>query len=603
MAGAAGGLLGAFALLLALAWAGPARAQDGVPPVALADGLASIDAQPLAQAWVDAGGSATIEQVRSAAGLANFRPAVPNTIYKLGPQAALWLHLRVQRGPDSRHDWLLELPMPVVDLVTVHQARDGRWREESAGDTLAVARWPEGGRYPYFRLDVPPGQARDVFVRIRHVTSADFPLRLTTAAEHGRHMQMEYLGLGMAFGALLLLVAACLVQAWVYRDRIFAWYALYATVTALAVAAFTGAGAHLLWPGFGALQDAPMPMLAAAAGGAAMLFVRNLFGLRRRFPLQDKLVLALGLAGLALVAMPPLAPKSVSLAVLGGYMAVVTLAAVAMGLAAWLRGDRVGKWVFAAYLPMTVSVIAAFLRIFGWLPVSFGSQYAVVAAMTVEVPLLLVALTIRSRDRHGAEIRAQALSTHDALTGLLAPHLFQDRLRQVVARHRSEGESAAVMFVELVNYARIKEVYGPAVAEQSLLRSVIKLRRLLRDVDTVARMGEARFGVILEGASSRSSVTERATRLIAAGLMPLAGLKPEVTLQFHVAAVLLNERSMEAQQMEEVLAEQLARMGPRTRRPIRFIAPELPSVSQPGPDDSVYASEAERSRPPVSAAQ
>jgi diguanylate cyclase (GGDEF)-like protein len=211
----------------------------------------------------------------------------------------------------------------------------------------------------------------------------------------------------------------------------------------------------------------------------------------------------------------------------------------------------------------------------------------VIVSLAIEVPLLLVALFIRSRDRHGAEVREQALSTHDALTGLLAPHLFSDRLRQVVARYRRDGQNAAVMYIDLVNHVRIREVFGAAVAEQSLLRSVIKLRRLLRDVDTVSRVGEARFGVILEGASARSSVTERATRLIAAGLMPLPGLKPDVTLQFHVAALLLSERPLEAEEVQSVLAAQLAHMSPRTRRPIRFIQPEQEIVSDPGPDESV----------------
>jgi GGDEF domain-containing protein len=112
------------------------------------------------------------------------------------------------------------------------------------------------------------------------------------------------------------------------------------------------------------------------------------------------------------------------------------------------------------------------------------------------------------------------------------------------------------------------------VAEQSLLRSVIKLRRVLRDVDTVGRVGEARFGLILEGVTSRTSVTDRAARLIAAGLMPLPGLKPDVTLQFHVAAVLLRERRVEPREVEESLAELLGSMSPRTRRPIRFLKPE-----------------------------
>lgn len=64
----------------------------------------------------------------------------------------------------------------------------------------------------------------------------------------------------------------------------------------------------------------------------------------------------------------------------------------------------------------------ALLRLAGWLPVSFGTQYAVVVAMALEVPLLMVALNIRLRERHGAHISEIALSSQDALTGLLAPH-------------------------------------------------------------------------------------------------------------------------------------------------------------------------------------
>ena len=590
-----------LASLFLLAFA-PQVADSAPAAVLLHDQQRRMDAQPLAGTWLDAGGSASLEQV---AGSARFGPPpAPEAIYDLGPKSALWLHLKLERGQDERQEWVLEFPMPVLDLVTVYQRAGSGWRGESAGDTLPVSAWPEGGRYPYFRLEVPPGESRDVYVRIRHTTPANFPLQLITAAQHARHIQMEYLAMGTSFGALLLLVAGCLARGWVYRDRIFAWYALYALVTSLAVASFTGVAAHLLWPGFGALSDSPMAMIAATAGVAGLLFVRNLVGLRRRYQLQDRLLLGLALVGGVLAVVPPLLPKMLVLLLLGVYLALTTSAILAVALLAWRRGDVVGKWVCAAYVPMTLSVLASFMRIFGWLPVSTGSQYAVVLAMAVEVPLLLVALTIRSRDRHSAQVREQALSTHDALTGLLAPHLFQDRLRLVSARYKRDGQSAAVMFIDLVNHARIKETFGAAVAEQSLLRSVIKLRRLLRDVDTVARMGEARFAVILEGASVRASVTDRAASLIAAGLMPLPGLKPDVTLQFHIAALLLNERPLEAGEIEAALGEQLGRMSPRTRRPIRFIVPESPPPSSDGAHDSslfMGADGERRSRPPLSA--
>jgi len=282
-------------------------------------------------------------------------------------------------------------------------------------------------------------------------------------------------------------------------------------------------------------------------------------------------VFGLGIVGIVLACAFPALPKGPGLTMVATYVAGATLINIWIAFEAWRRSDPVGAWVLAGYVPLTIAVMLAVLRLAGWLPVSFGTQYAIVVAMTIEVPLLLVALSIRSRDRHGAQIRELALSTQDALTGLLATHLFHDRLRQVIARYKRDPDNAAIVFIDLVNYPAIKARFDTGVAEQSLLRSVIKLRRLLRDVDTVSRIGEARFGLILEGVTSRIAVTDRAARLIAAGLMPLKGLKPEVTLQFHIAAVLLDERMGEPEELADALGELLAGMSPRTRRPIRFL--------------------------------
>jgi diguanylate cyclase (GGDEF)-like protein len=586
-------------LLLACCAAAGALAQE-MPATVLRDAAGVIDAQPLARLWLDPRGDATLDDVRGKRE-ADFQPLSTGTMHRLPPHGALWLHLRLQRGTHERQEWLLKFPMPVLDLVTVHQRVAGQWRGDSAGDTLAVNQWHERGRYPFFRLELPPGEPRDVYVRIRHATPAEIPLELATTAHHTAQLQHEYLLLGAAFGALLLLIVGCLAKSWAYRDAGFAWYAGYAALTTLAVASYTGIAGQLLWPGFGLLQDAPTSMLACAAVGAALLFVRSTLDLRRRLPRLDRLIQVLGLAGAVLALAPPLTPKSVHLPLLGGYLCLASGTALLASAAAWWRGDTVGRWVFAAQFPLVATLLHTVFRQLGWADLPFASQYLIVLGLAFEVPLLLVALFIRSRDRHSAEVREQALTTHDALTGLLAPHLFHDRLQQVVARFRRDEENAAVMYIDLVNHGPIREHFGSAVAEQSLLRSVIKLRRLLRDVDTVSRIGEARFGVILEGARSRASVSERATRLIAAGLMPLPGLKPDVTLQFHVAALLLSDRPMEAQEVQAALAAQLARMSPRTRRPIRFIQAEQAVTSEPG-DSSIFVGDGDAAADPELAA-
>jgi diguanylate cyclase (GGDEF)-like protein len=569
--------LGAWAAGLAvlLSCAAPAQAQVTLaqrhpPPIVLEDGSNPLRDPPPASEWTDPGGKATLEQVL--AGRSAFQPLQPQRVRQLGSAGALWFQLRLVRPPNSHLDWVAELPLPPLDTVTVYQQdRSGAWRAQSAGDRIAVAAWPESGRFPVFRLDVPPGEARDVYFRISHDARASVPLRIATAANHSQRMQLAYLGLGIVFGGLLLVIAACLVQSWLYRDRAFLGYAAYASIISLALAAFTGAGAHLLWPHSGTLADAAQGCLALLSAAAAILFVRDLSGIAVRSPRLAGFARWAAYAVPLLLAAYVLIERPTAALILGAYLLLACSLNLLIAWRSWRAGDSASLWILAAYLPMGVAVVLTLVRIFGLAPTSWANQYGMVAAMAVQVPLLLVALSIHSRERHGAVIRELALSSQDALTGLLAPHLFHDRLRQLVARHARHADGAAVLFIDLANCGRIKAQHGSAIAEQSLLRSVIKLRRVLRETDTLSRIGEARFGLILERAGTRASVMDRAARVVAAGKMPAKGPKPDIVLQFHVAAALLDDLQMGAQDLEPALAALLDSIPATTRRPIRFV--------------------------------
>ena len=567
----------AVLLWAALLLAQPAAAQ----PVTLHDGDGTMLVDGLAARWLDERGTASLDEMLH--NPQRFARAAPGQIHPLAPGNALWLRLRLQRMEGAHEQWLLAWGDPLIDRLEVWQMEGRNWRMQAAGDTVAVDQWPERGRYPVFRLALPAGEARDVYIRVRSQTPTSLPMRLSSDGEHAQRVQLETLGLGATFGALLLLVAACVAQSLAYRDRAYGWYAAYAGITTLCLVAYTGVAAHLLWPTGGPWPDLASGTLAYLATGAAILFVRRLLGVAARHAVLDRAGYFSGWIGLPLAVAYVLAPRALGLQVLSAYFAVGLALNLTAAWLSWRRGDVVGLWVLAAFGPLGLAIGLVALRLLGWLPMHFLTQYASLLAVIAEVPLLLVALSIRSRDRHGAQIRAQALSSQDALTGLLAPHLFQDRLQQVILRARRDKAEAAIVFVDLVNHARIRQVHGQAVADQSLLRSVLKLRRVVRDVDTVGRVGEARFGLILEGVSARSAVTHRAARLIASGLMPLPGLKPEVTLHFHIAAVLLNERGVEPATVGEDLGAVLASMSPRTRRPIRFLDAD---TTQPAPLDS-----------------
>jgi two-component system, sensor histidine kinase LadS len=571
-----------WALYSALAWHGAilAAPANALPSITLdAQGKpASVAAQ--AAWWLDSEGQASINDITAIDTKAQFAPNSGETMYRLRTAQRLWIRLELDRPAVASEDWKLWVPVPLIDVVTLYEQRGGplsAWTASSAGDTIAVSQWPEYGRYPRFHLNLPAGKTV-VYLQIQGSTPVTVPLLMATESEAQQVDHLAYLGLGVVTGGLLLLIVLCFVMSYTYRDRLYFIYSFYAMLMILAVGAYTGLAAQIVWNNSPVWADAAQGALALFTSGAALFFIDTVLALKRYAPRLAMALRGLGALGPVLALAYVGVERYLGVSVLSVYIVCVCYVGIYAAVKAWRRGDVVARWVFFAYLPLAASVIVALVRAQGWVPISWIVQYGVVAAMLLEVPLLMVALNIRSRERHAMQTRSESMVTQDALTGLLTEHLFQDRLHQTVRRARHNGEHAAVVLVSLVNHAGIVAAHGPTVAEHSLVRSVIKLRRVLRDVDTAARVGQAQFGLILEGAKTRDQVTQVAARLIALGLMPLKGLVPEVTLQFQFSAVLLHEYADDADALQNKLQYVLAHMSPRTRRPIRFLAPSPPVV-------------------------
>ncbi len=545
------------------------------PTTFLSDNKPTQDITAASLMWIDTKGQSSVSEV--AAGLASlpFVPSKAETVYTLGHEATLWQHYRFAVQGSDKERWVLTFPQPLLDRITVYQSTAaGNWTALVPGDTVDVADWPTPGRYAQFNLDLPESGVQDVYVQIRNTSNISVPVSVTTQAHQTQRGQIEYLIVGTVAGTLLLLIIMCFVQSWVYRDYTYSVYAAYALMLMLTMSAWTGVAGHLLWSSSGRWNDLAPGCLGVITASAALLFINHICGANPRHSWFEPMLSVLGAAGLPVAIAYALMERPTAVIMISGYLITVATLGIVKSVSTWRRKDVIGLWVLATFTPTAVATALLVSNAMGVLASSWLTRYGLMIGLIIEVPLLLIALNIRSRERHGVEARAQNMPTQDALTGLLTAHLFQDRLRQIVLRTKRYKEPAAVVYIKLANYEYIKKTWGVAVAEQSLLRSVIKLRRLLRDVDTVGRVDEAIFGLILEGVSERSAVTELAARLIAAGLMPLKGLKPAVVLQFHVSAVLLGERPGTALDTNNALTDTLQNMSARTRRPIRFLEPE-----------------------------
>lgn len=104
-------------------------------------------------------------------------------------------------------------------------------------------------------------------------------------------------------------------------------------------------------------------------------------------------------------------------------------------------------------------------------------------------------IEITERRRHEAELLHQA--SHDALTGLPNRMLLMDRIQQGIAHARRMGGSLCLLFVDLDHFKLINDSRGHHAGDRLLLEIASRLRRCLRQQDTVARIGGDEFVVLL----------------------------------------------------------------------------------------------------------
>jgi two-component system, sensor histidine kinase LadS len=534
------------------------------------------DLEASVQWWIDPNGQTSIQQITSSPWPARFETVSEETMFRFTPDMSLWVRVNIKRKPDVQNHWSLRIPVPLVDEVSLYTFDEQYkvWRERRAGDRIDMAEWAEKGRYPRFQLDLHEG-VQTVYLRVRCSTPISVPVHLGSVGEVSVNEQLGSFGLGGLFGALLLLSIICVVTAFAYRDVLYGLYGGYVLLMMLAVAAYTGLAKQLLWPAASEWSDLSQGMLAMVTAGGAMWFIDAILNLRSTMPRLTIAVRLWGLVALAFALVYSVVPRSIGVMLLAIYVSGSAGLCLYAAQFVWRRGALVGLWILLACIPLALAVLMAVARAQGWIPMSWLVQYGVVVALLFEVPLMLLALHTHSRERHAVQTRERALATQDALTGLLAGHIFEDRVLQAVSRMQRSREDAAIMLISLVNHDRIVQVHGSQIAEQSIVRSVIKLRRVLGDADTPSRVGRSEFAVLIEGAHDRDSVMKISTRLIALGLMPLKGLVPEVTLQFHIAAIVLREHGSESladgRGLLDRLRELLASMSSRTRRPIRFL--------------------------------
>lgn len=132
-----------------------------------------------------------------------------------------------------------------------------------------------------------------------------------------------------------------------------------------------------------------------------------------------------------------------------------------------------------------------------------------------------VALFSDITEQKDQQFKLERLAHHDALTGLPNRSLLADRLGRAMRLAARQGRRIVVCYLDLDGFKEVNDRYGHAVGDQLLQALADRMRRTLRDSDTLARIGGDEFVALLHDPAEQPTSYASVERLIAEVARPV----------------------------------------------------------------------------------
>ncbi len=117
-------------------------------------------------------------------------------------------------------------------------------------------------------------------------------------------------------------------------------------------------------------------------------------------------------------------------------------------------------------------------------------------------------------EQRQSEVKIEYMAHHDALTDLANRVLLNERLEQALGRRIHREEMVAIHHLDLDQFKAVNDTFGHPVGDKLLKIVADRLRGLVRESDTIARMGGDEFVIVQAPITDPAEATALAERII-----------------------------------------------------------------------------------------
>lgn len=380
--------------------------------------------------------------------------------------------------------------------------------------------------------------------------------------------QLSYSSLSLYYGLAFGLLIYNLFLFFSLREKLYLIYVPFVAFLALGQAGLAGLVGQFIWPDNALLTHLSPTASVSLAGLFGAIFVQRFLGSTPRSMKMHWVMPVIGLVYALTFLCTLFISYFYAALVVNVTSLVFALAALIMGGASFYRRHPGARFFVLAWISLLLSILVMALHNLGVLPSNAFTANALLFGSAAEMLLLSLALAdrinclqhtqdqaqqealavnrtmlaaLRDNERQletrvaertlaleaanaQLQVSKQLLeqqANHDALTGLANRKLLNDRLEGALLRARRTNSSFALMMIDLDWFKAINDQHGHQAGDRVLIEVAARLKAVLRDVDTVARVGGDEFVLVIESVNSHTALAVIRQKLLQAVLQPM----------------------------------------------------------------------------------
>ncbi|MCP4130397.1 MAG: response regulator [bacterium] len=401
------GILSVFLLLL------PAEVLSA-PPVELKQGLDWYELGLHLEYLENPGKKLEIEDVSSPGFSGRFISSNSEHLSLGFTNSAYWVRFRLRETEQrklSAERWYLELAYPLLDHVELYiPQKKGTFSVKKTGDVYPFAFREVQHRNFVFELDCNKQQEQTYYLYIKTKSSVQLPLALWTMKSFIRQQQQSFIGYGIFFGIMLVMIIYNLFLFFVIRIKSYILYVLFVMANLFWQASMEGFCFQYLWPNSPVWANRSIPFFIALLIITGILFCKDFLQTKISLP---RLNIILGILFL-IASFNTVASFFVGYAVITQITIICSIASgcfmLLAGYISMANGYRPAIFYSIAWTaPLLGTLVLAFSK-FGIVPKGFLIDHSQQFGCILEVILLSFALgdriNIIKQEKEEAQSRA-----------------------------------------------------------------------------------------------------------------------------------------------------------------------------------------------------